>query len=77
MASEMTDWFPASTPPSREGAYEVNTPRCSGNKFSMWDGAAWLVCGATAKNAAYQNTPSIDMRAHDATWRGFNTKQKG
>jgi hypothetical protein len=74
-SGEMTDWFPVTIFPVREGVYEV----CMNDnpvQFAKWDSKKWCVPSYIVSVAEYKTDRSWAMYLlTDARWRGFTHEQ--
>lgn len=51
---KLTEWFPASVPPARDGVYQLRQ-----DAWARYADGVWFFCSDTADGAATETTPSL------------------
>jgi len=75
----VTEWFPVSVNPVRDGVYEVDTPNNNANRYAYYDNKGWRLCASTVRDARGQKNKSdrcslSSMILHESKWRGLSSK---
>lgn len=75
MSKDLTDWFPISTHPARDGVYEVTFPyrtRSDGKLYSRWYFGAWRSNSQNKTEAACAIQHSFfAYNDNSMQWRGL------
>jgi hypothetical protein len=75
----VTEWFPVSVNPVRDGVYEVDTPNNNTNRYAYYDNKGWRLCASTVRDARGQKNKSdrcglSSMTLQESKWRGLSSK---
>lgn len=69
-ALQVTDWIPCTTPPVREGVYEVMQHNESGPFYAYWDGARFSYRSTSSPDMAFEKRNSGSLYGVPERWRG-------
>jgi hypothetical protein len=75
----VTEWFPVSVNPVRDGVYEVDTLNNNANRYAYYDNKGWRLCAGSIKDARGEKSRpdafrSSSMILHESKWRGLSSK---
>jgi hypothetical protein len=74
----VTEWFPVSVNPVRDGVYEVDTPNCLANRFAYYDSDGWRLCTREISESydlkLGEPIHGSSMYLPNSRWRGLSSK---